>query len=93
MPPSGEGANLAMFDGAELGKAIAAHPGDIEAILAAYEDAMFPRGESEAADARLILELCLGERAPFGLIEFFTGVIGGGGARSSPSSTARPSTR
>ena len=73
MPPSGEGANLAMFDGAELGKAIAAHPGDIEAALTAYEEAMFPRSESEAADAHEILELCLGDRAPFGLIDFFTG--------------------
>jgi 2-polyprenyl-6-methoxyphenol hydroxylase-like FAD-dependent oxidoreductase len=73
MPPSGEGANLAMFDGAELGKAIAAHPDDIEAALAAYEEALFPRSESAAAEAHLILELCLGDRAPFGLIEFFTG--------------------
>jgi len=74
MPPSGEGANLAMFDGAELGKAIAAHSDDIEAALAAYEADMFPRSESEAADARQILELCLGDRAPFGLVEFFTGM-------------------
>ena len=73
MPPSGEGANLAMFDGAELGKAIAAHPEDIEAALNAHEAAMFPRSESEAADAHLILDLCLGDRAPFGLIDFFTG--------------------
>jgi 2-polyprenyl-6-methoxyphenol hydroxylase-like FAD-dependent oxidoreductase len=73
MPPSGEGANLAMFDGAELGKAIATRPDDVEAALAAYEEAMFPRSESEAAGARLILELCLGDRAPFGLVEFFTG--------------------
>jgi hypothetical protein len=64
-----------MFDGAELGKAIAAHPGDSEAALTAYEEAMFPRSESEAADAYQILELCLGDRAPFGLIDFFTGAL------------------
>jgi hypothetical protein len=62
-----------MFDGAELGKAIAAHRDDIEAALTAYEEAMFPRSEAEAADAYVILELCLGDRAPFGLIDFFTG--------------------
>jgi 2-polyprenyl-6-methoxyphenol hydroxylase-like FAD-dependent oxidoreductase len=77
MPPAGEGANLAMFDGAELGKAIAAHPGDIEAALAAYEEALFPRSESEYADAYLILDLCLGDRAPFGLIDFLTGALEG----------------
>ncbi len=71
MVPSGEGANLAMLDGAELGQAIAAHPGDIEAALAAYEKEMFPRSEAEAADAHEILDLCLGDRAPYGLIEFF----------------------
>jgi 2-polyprenyl-6-methoxyphenol hydroxylase-like FAD-dependent oxidoreductase len=77
MPPAGEGANLAMFDGAELGKAIAAHPDDIEAALAAYEEALFPRSDSEYADAYLILELCLGDRAPFGLIDFLTGALEG----------------
>jgi 2-polyprenyl-6-methoxyphenol hydroxylase-like FAD-dependent oxidoreductase len=75
MPPAGEGANLAMFDGAELGQAIAAHPDDIEAALAAYEEAMFPRSESEYADAQEILDLCLGERSPFGLIDFLTGAL------------------
>jgi 2-polyprenyl-6-methoxyphenol hydroxylase-like FAD-dependent oxidoreductase len=73
MPPAGEGANLAMFDGAELGQAIAAHPGDIETALAAYEEVLFTRSEAEYADAYEILDLCLGDRAPFGLIEFFTG--------------------
>lgn len=38
---------------------------------------MFPRSEAEAADARLILELCLGDRAPFSLIDFFTGALEG----------------
>ena len=74
MPPSGDGANLAMFDGAELGQAIAAHPGDLEAALTAYEQALFPRSESFAEDAHQILELCLGDRAPFGLIDLLTGV-------------------
>jgi 2-polyprenyl-6-methoxyphenol hydroxylase-like FAD-dependent oxidoreductase len=72
-PPAGEGANLAMFDGAELGKAIAAHPLDIEAALTAYEAALFPRSQSAAAGAHDILKLCLGDRAPFGLLDFFTG--------------------
>jgi 2-polyprenyl-6-methoxyphenol hydroxylase-like FAD-dependent oxidoreductase len=77
MPPSGDGANLAMFDGAELGQAIAAHPGDIEAALTAYEAALFPRNEAFAADAHEILDLCLGDRAPFGLIDFLTGAVDG----------------
>jgi flavin-dependent dehydrogenase len=77
MPPVGEGANLAMFDGAELGKAIAAHPDDIEAALIAYEKALFPRSETEYSDAHEILDLCLGDRAPFGLIGFLTGAIEG----------------
>ena len=73
MPPSGDGANLAMFDGAELAKAIAAHPGDTEAALTAYEEALFPRSEAFYADAHDVLDLCLGDRAPFGLIDLFTG--------------------
>ena len=72
MPPAGDGANLAMFDGAELGKAIAEHPDDTEAALAAYEAALFPRSEAAAGDAHVILDLCLGHRAPFGLVDFFT---------------------
>ena len=61
-PPNGEGANLAMLDGAELGQAIAAHPGDVEAALAEYEQAMFPRA-AEAGDED-IYDLMLGDDAP-----------------------------
>lgn len=73
MAPSGQGANLAMFDGAELGKAIATHPDDIEGALAEYEEAMFVRSASESADSHVILDLCLGEGAPYSLVDFFTG--------------------
>jgi 2-polyprenyl-6-methoxyphenol hydroxylase-like FAD-dependent oxidoreductase len=73
MPPSGDGANLAMLDGAELGKALAAHPGDVEAALERYESAMYPRSESIAAEAHQMQQLLLGDRAPHGLVDFFTG--------------------
>jgi 2-polyprenyl-6-methoxyphenol hydroxylase-like FAD-dependent oxidoreductase len=73
MPPAGEGANLAMLDGAELGRVIAENPDDVEAALTAHEEAMFARSEAEYADAHRILDLCLGDRAPHGLIEFLTG--------------------
>jgi len=72
MTPSGEGANLAMFDGAELGKALAANPGDVEAALIAYERDLFPRSASAAADAAGILNLCLGPNAPQSLVDMFT---------------------
>lgn len=62
--PSGEGANLAMYDGAELGKAIAAHPDDVEAALTEYEQALFPRSAAAAAEAAHLHELCFGANAP-----------------------------
>ena len=72
MIPSGEGANLAMYDGAELGKAIAANPGDVEAALMAYEKDLFPRSASEAAEAEGVLKVCLGPNAPQSLVDFLT---------------------
>ena len=71
--PSGEGANLAMFDGAELAKAIVAHPGDVEAALAAYEAALFPRSAAEAVEAIRTFEACFGQQAPQSLLAFFSG--------------------
>lgn len=73
MVPSGEGANLAMLDGAELAQAIVAHLGNVEAALTAYEQALFPRSAAEAREAQTILNLCLGARAPHGLVEMLRG--------------------
>lgn len=72
-PFAGEGANLAMLDGAELGRALAAHPGDPEAALAAYEKDLFPRGETSAAESAAGLDLCLAPDAPRALVEMFAG--------------------
>lgn len=73
MAPSGDGANLAMLDGAELGQAIAAHPGDLEAALAQYEAPMFARAAHAAAGADAVLEACFGADAPGSLLAFFDG--------------------
>ncbi|GAA5041053.1 FAD-dependent oxidoreductase [Streptomyces similanensis] len=71
-PFAGEGANLAMFDGAELAGAIAAHPGDREAALTAYEEALFPRGEASAAESAGSLDTMFGQDGLEKMIGFFT---------------------
>ncbi|MGW5866682.1 FAD-dependent oxidoreductase [Streptomyces sp. NPDC055239] len=71
--PNGEGANLAMYDGAELGKAIAEHPDDVETALTAYEQALFPRSAAAAVDGNELHELLFGDEAPDSLIDMFSG--------------------
>jgi 2-polyprenyl-6-methoxyphenol hydroxylase-like FAD-dependent oxidoreductase len=71
-PFAGEGANLAMYDAAELGKAIAAHPGDVEAALRAYEQDLFPRSASAAAEADRNLKLFFDENSPHSVVDLFT---------------------
>jgi 2-polyprenyl-6-methoxyphenol hydroxylase-like FAD-dependent oxidoreductase len=69
-PPDGEGANLAMLDGAELGKAIAAGH-DLEA---AYESPMFARSAAAATEAIRMHALCFTDAdVPKGLIALFSG--------------------
>lgn len=72
-PFAGEGANLAMFDGAELGKAIATHPDDVEAALAEYEQALFPRSAQFAAESDKNHQLIFGDNAPASLLDLLIG--------------------
>ncbi|MFD6130925.1 FAD-dependent oxidoreductase [Streptomyces diastaticus] len=73
MSPSGEGANLAMLDGAELAAALLARPQDPERALATYEAALFPRGERAARESAESLELCFGPDAARRLAAMMSG--------------------
>ncbi|MFI5916718.1 FAD-dependent oxidoreductase [Dactylosporangium sp. NPDC051541] len=77
-PFAGEGANLAMFDGAKFGLAIAANPGDVEAAITAYETELFPRSEEAAREAAANLEICFREDAPQSLIDQFAAYAAAG---------------
>lgn len=70
-PFAGEGANLAMYDGALLALSISEHPGDIESALAAYEADLFPRAGQAAAESAGSLEILFNENSPQGLVEMF----------------------
>ncbi|MEU7739654.1 FAD-dependent monooxygenase [Nonomuraea sp. NPDC049158] len=66
--PNGEGANLAMYDGTELGQAIAAHPDDIEAALAKYEQTMFTRSTEIATEGAEVYEMLSGGNTAHSMI-------------------------
>jgi 2-polyprenyl-6-methoxyphenol hydroxylase-like FAD-dependent oxidoreductase len=71
MPPVGEGANLAMLDGAELALALAT--GDQADAVKQYESAMFPRAAETAADCAQIQASMLADDGLQRMLEFFRG--------------------
>ncbi|ATE55034.1 FAD-dependent oxidoreductase [Actinosynnema pretiosum] len=71
MPPAGEGANLALLDGAALGRAVAAHPGDLGAAVAEYERGMFERSAAAARQSARLQGVMAAPDAAQRVLAFF----------------------
>jgi 2-polyprenyl-6-methoxyphenol hydroxylase-like FAD-dependent oxidoreductase len=73
-PFAGEGANLAMIDGADLAAAILANS-DLDAAITAYEKKMFPRGAKSAKASASGLAMIFNDESPKKLVSFFKRMI------------------
>ncbi|MEV6334049.1 FAD-dependent monooxygenase [Nocardia vinacea] len=71
MAPVGEGANMALLDGALLGLALAAHPDDYPAAVKEYEREMFERTSAAARMSADMQELLMSPDASRRMLEFF----------------------
>ncbi|MFI6430685.1 FAD-dependent oxidoreductase [Rhodococcus oryzae] len=71
MPPVGEGANMALLDGALLGLALAAHPDDFPAAVSEYEREMFDRTGAAARMSTRMQEILMSPDASRRMLAFF----------------------
>ncbi|MEV6255138.1 hypothetical protein AB0L97_17970 [Nocardia sp. NPDC051911] len=71
MPPVGEGANMALLDGAVLGLALAAHSDDFPSAVKEYEREMFEHTSAAAGMSARIQELLTSPDASRRMLEFF----------------------
>ncbi|MEU6245623.1 FAD-dependent monooxygenase [Streptomyces sp. NPDC047024] len=71
MPPTGEGANMALLDGALLGLALAAHPDDFPAAVKEYEREMFERTGAIGRQCSRIHDMLMAPDAAQRMLAFF----------------------
>ncbi|MGW1678814.1 FAD-dependent oxidoreductase [Saccharopolyspora sp. NPDC002376] len=71
MPPVGEGANMALLDGALLGLALASHPNDCPSAVKEYEREMFERTSTVGRQSAQVQELLTLPDASQRMLAFF----------------------
>jgi 2-polyprenyl-6-methoxyphenol hydroxylase-like FAD-dependent oxidoreductase len=71
MPPVGQGANMALLDGAVLGLALAAHPDDFPAAVKEYEREMFERTSAAGRQSARMQEMLSSPDASQKMLAFF----------------------
>ncbi|WP_327187166.1 FAD-dependent oxidoreductase [Streptomyces sp. NBC_01334] len=71
MPPVGQGANMALLDGALLGLALAAHPDDFPVAVREYEREMFERTSAAGRQSAYIQEILASPDASQKMLAFF----------------------
>ncbi len=71
MPPVGQGANMALLDGALLGLVLAAHPDDFPAAVKEYEREMFERTSAAARQSAHMQEILTSPDASRRMLAFF----------------------
>ncbi|MFS4091809.1 FAD-dependent oxidoreductase [Streptomyces sp. AF1A] len=71
MPPVGQGANMALLDGALLGLALATHPDGLPAAVREYEREMFARTSAAGRQSALIHDILTSPDAGRKMLAFF----------------------